>query len=100
MQLEVGQILKSVWGYDQTNVDYYQVIAKNGATMNTIRKIRSNEVPDKYSGMVGKTSPIPGAFIGPAQRVKPNQLGYVTLTSYSYAAPCAADDVSRYSTYA
>jgi hypothetical protein len=99
MQLEMGQILKAVWGYDQTNVDYYQVTAKNGATMNTIRPIRSKEVPNNDQSMTGKTSPFPNDFTGPDRRVKPDKNGYVKLTSYSYAKPCQPNDVSRYSFY-
>lgn len=37
--LLVGSLLSSSWGYDQTNVDFYEVVALNGKTMVTIEKI-------------------------------------------------------------
>ena len=87
MQHEVGTILLSTWGYDQTNRDWYLVTQKNGATMNTIRKIASNEIPSEHNFMVGTCTPAPDQFIGEARRVKPDKTGWVRLTSYSAAGP-------------
>lgn len=38
---KVGDILIASWGYDQTNVDYYQVVALVGTSSVRIRKIQS-----------------------------------------------------------
>lgn len=39
--VKVGDIFYSSWGYEQTNIDFYQVIALKGSTMATFRKINS-----------------------------------------------------------
>lgn len=54
---KVGDILVSTWGYDQTNVYFYQVTGLKGASLKSIevRRIGSTEVPDKHSdSMHGK----------------------------------------------
>jgi hypothetical protein len=87
MQHEVGTILLSTWGWDQTNRDFWQVTQKNGKTMNTIRQIESHMIPSEHNFMVGTCTPIPNLFTGPSRRVKPDQHGWVRLTSYSAAGP-------------
>lgn len=42
--VEVGHVLVSTWGYDQTNVDYYQVTKLIGKTMVEIRKIGTERI--------------------------------------------------------
>ncbi|MFN3253757.1 hypothetical protein [Roseibium album] len=37
--LQVGHILRAMWGYDQTNIDYFQVTKLIGKTMVEIREI-------------------------------------------------------------
>ena len=37
---KVGDVLCSQWGYEQTNVTMYQVIALNGKSMVTVREVR------------------------------------------------------------
>ena len=60
-ELVVGDILYTSWGYDQTNVDYYQVtrvIKKKIA----VRPIRSDYFQLTY--MSGESIPVPNQFIG------------------------------------
>lgn len=64
-QLVVGDILMSMWGYDQTNVDYYQVIALNGC-MATIRKIA--RVTESTGMDRGTCAPVFGEFVGEPMR--------------------------------
>ena len=42
-ELKVGDVLTSSWGYDQTNVDFYQVI-KTTKTMVTLQQIEGTVV--------------------------------------------------------
>ncbi len=42
--LNVGDVFRSVWGYEQTNVDYYQVIGFKGQKTVLLRKIRSTNI--------------------------------------------------------
>lgn len=107
-KLTVGAILVSSWGYDQTNVDYYQVTALVGSTMVELRPIGAQSTEDHY--MQGQCVPAPDAFTGPAARYRVTPEGdSVKVRSFSYArllAPVA--DVagvkvypsSRWSSYA
>lgn len=96
----VGDILVSSWGYDQTNIDYYQVTRVSPA-MITMRPIASRQDSDD-GGWTGRAVPVPGQFTGPGIRRKPRNCrdGYcVTLTGYS-AAHLWDGTPNRYSTYA
>ena len=64
---KVGDILASSWGYEQTNIDLYQVVALNGATMVTVKPI---DLPvarmDAVGGMSADISfqlPMPGTIV-------------------------------------
>ena len=37
---KVGDVLVSSWGYEQTNLSFYQVVAVNGKTMVTVKPVR------------------------------------------------------------
>lgn len=54
-KLEVGQILYSSWGYDQTNVCWYKVTKLVGKTMVEIVKLSANST--ETGNMSGKTMP-------------------------------------------
>ena len=49
---QVGDILYSSWGYDQTNTEFYQVIAKTEKTV-TLRHIGANHVAGNDGFMCG-----------------------------------------------
>ena len=55
-ELKVGDILNTSWGYDQTNVEFYQVLSVKGNTI-TIQEICGTYEATGY--MAGRTSPIP-----------------------------------------
>lgn len=63
-----GDILSASWGYDQTNVNFYQIIETKGKHV-ILREIGKKVV----SGGVGsdKVTPAKGKFIGPPMRRKP-----------------------------
>ena len=46
--INIGDIFVSSWGYDQTNIDFYQVIAKT-AKMVTLRMIKKERVSEPHS---------------------------------------------------
>lgn len=93
-----GQILFSSWGYDQTNVDFYQVIeVKNGFAI--VQKMES--IPQDQGGMTGRMMPgvlIPGA---PKIRRKIKNYGKDVIRIESYASAAAWDGKPKYySSYA
>jgi hypothetical protein len=83
--VEVGQIYAYSWGYEQTNVDFFQVIDKKGKRF-TVRKIGC-KFSDRSTGnsMAGYVMPIRDAFVEDAEPIKKTSLsmkfGCLTLTN-------------------
>lgn len=46
--VEVGSIFYSTWGYEQTNVDFYQVVKKTAKTI-VLRAIRQESTPTGWA---------------------------------------------------
>jgi len=87
--LQEGSILYSSWGYDQTNVDFYQVVAISGKSV-VIREIASKFV-GAQDGPSVQVVASPGHFIGAPIKKIP-QKGFkdepvIKLTSFSRAYP-------------
>ena len=56
---EVGEILAGRWGYEQTNIDYYQIVR---VTPSTVMVQQLNKRSTATGDMTSKSQPIPGAF--------------------------------------
>lgn len=67
--LKVGDVLESSWGYEQTNVDYYEVTRLVGAQSVEIRKIAKQSAEDD-GFMTGVCVPAVGHYVGEPQRRK------------------------------
>ena len=63
--LKVGDIYYSSWGYEQTNIDFYQIIEVKGQYA-TFQEICSKDVEGSYysHGMACNVIPIPNSFDG------------------------------------
>ena len=59
--MKKGDILVSSWGYDQTNIDFYEVVKVTEKTA-TLIELKSNRVEDGY--MHYRVTPIPGSGHG------------------------------------
>jgi hypothetical protein len=86
--LKVGDILYSSWGYDQTNIDFYQVVAVKDKTVD-IREIDKKVVRRERGA--DYVMPEPGHFVGAVLKNKRPSKGYgggasIRLTSYSGAS--------------
>ncbi len=80
--LEVGDILRSSWGYEQTNIDYYEVTALIGKKMVEIRRISAHSIDTGWAQ--GKSVPMPGEYISePIKKRAKN--GSVKIESYASA---------------
>lgn len=75
--LQIGSILYSSWGYEQTNVDFYEVINLIGKCTVELRELVQTKI--HHNGFSGKTKPIKGAFIGDPLRRRVNVRGYVKI---------------------
>lgn len=92
--MEEGDVLKCVWGYDQTNVDFYQVVRVKGKNKVVIRQIRQQSEETGY--MSGKCWPLVGQFVDDApEMMKVARDGAVRIASYASAhvfKPDATDE--------
>jgi hypothetical protein len=87
-EVAVGDIFYSSWGYDQTNVDFYQVIKRTATTV-TVAEIRSKIVGGQ-GGPSEKVMPMVGSFDarGKKGRKKLKEYDgtpYVQMSSYEHA---------------
>jgi hypothetical protein len=69
---KVGDIFDTSWGYDQTNVDFYQVVEVRGKVL-IIRKIA--EMTDHEDRGAEYVVPAKDSFIGPPIRILPTSSG-------------------------
>lgn len=60
--LTVGSIIVNSWGYEQTNIDFYEVVKVPSSKSVVLRPIGSNLVEDGAQGMSGRVTPRPGKF--------------------------------------
>ena len=100
--VEVGTIFYNMWGYDQTNIDWYQVVSKTPKTI-TVKAIECVNVEDTPTSMTGVTTPISGAF---KPNAKPHRRS-LRVTPYGIKANAEYGSLSvwdgkpkHYSTYA
>lgn len=61
MPFEIDQILYCIWGYDQTNVNFYQIIRIKNKTI-FLRELKQEGTETMY--MQGNTVPVKGAYAG------------------------------------
>jgi len=80
---EVGKILYSLWGYDQTNIDFYQIVKKT-KSMIVIHKIGKEFLDTKYASE-DLVMPVKDYFIGKEMKKKVGPYG-VTLNTYANAS--------------
>jgi len=80
---EVGEILYSSWGYDQTNIDFYQIVKKT-KSMVTIQKIGKEYLDTKYESE-NLVKPVKNDFIGKEMKKKVGAYG-VSLNTYANAS--------------
>lgn len=79
--LAVGDILYSRWGYNQTNINYYQVV---GVTAKQVA-IRELETTGNTVRETRYVMPVENRFAGPVMKKLVNPKGFVTITNYEYA---------------
>lgn len=71
--LEVGHVFVASWGYEQTNIDFYQVTGIVGRCMVEVRKIAQADASNgREPWATGKAMPALDAFTGPVLRRRVN----------------------------
>lgn len=89
--VKVGDIFTSTWGYEQTNRNFYQVVALNGKTMVTLREIGAEFVRSD-TAMSGYLKPKKDVFVGDEVRRKAHVDGgdvWVKLNTVEWLRPCS-----------
>lgn len=93
----VGDIFCCSWGYDQTNIDYYEAVAISKTGRVKLQMIASQCIEQKETTDV--LAPVPGAYISEPTGYKVanfyeygNDMEcYVNINSYSSASRVARD---------
>ncbi|MEI7605852.1 MAG: hypothetical protein WCJ64_00575 [Rhodospirillaceae bacterium] len=86
--LTIGDILVASWGYEQTNINYYQVTATPTDKTVEIRAIAKSY--EETGWCRGQSTPCPGQFIGEAVRYRAAK-GQIKITDYKYAHKLAPE---------
>lgn len=83
--LQVGDVLKASWGYDQTNIDYWQVTAVVSGQTVELREIGS--ISRDTGWLQGECVPAPNKFLGDPMKKRVTEGNCVKFASYKYAYP-------------
>ena len=83
---KVGQIFYRSWGYDQTNVNFYQVV---GVTKHFVHVKEIDSSVESSDGPQTKVVAISGSFLenSPVLKKKVSKSGHVGFNSYSSLYP-------------
>ena len=86
LEVKVGDIFKDSWGYEQTNVDYYQVVAKPSNCFIVVKKI-SSKIIDESTGcnMSAYIKPLPNEFINDKETKYKLNGKSIKTSSFSWA---------------
>jgi len=87
--VKAGDVFRCSWGYDQTNIDFYQVLSVSGQ-MAKISQIRDISEDSRECFMQGESIPAPNQFIGKIlnkkiQRYSEDSEPYFRINSFSSA---------------
>lgn len=92
--LDIGDILSASWGYEQTNVNYYQITEKTAHTV-TVREIASERTHDEY--MSGRCIPLKNNFISDEEVKRKVKHGGIKVNSSVWASLKTPNDDGSYS---
>lgn len=95
--ITIGTLLCYSWGYDQTNVDFYEVVDKRGLNV-ALRKIAGESVSGSEGFMSCRVRPVKGAYCGEPFTKRISRFG-VTM-AHGHASPCAEGSEHYCSWYA
>jgi hypothetical protein len=101
---KIGDLFCSSWGYDQTNIDYFEVVAVSGSMM-TVRELKQSTAETGW--MTGRCVPLPGQYRGEPKRVRAQKggfkspiYGWASFEEPKVVAGVKTYDSSSYSSYA
>lgn len=99
--IKPGSVVYNSWGYEQTNIDFYQVVrvTKCFVDLCPIEQIKTEDSP---TAMAGKTMPVKGHFIGEeTTRHKAEFWNGENIVNFTYGGGREWDGTpKRYTSYA
>jgi hypothetical protein len=100
--VKVGDIFASSWGYDQTNVDFYEVVGVT-ASGKSVRVVPIGKDTTYAEGYYTKVTPVPGSFdpdaVPVTKRVRFTRYDDAVIKITSYASAYrVSPDVEKYET--
>ena len=95
--VELGAVYYSSWGYDQTNVDFYEVVGRFGKKGLWFREIASERTYSDY--MTGSCTAAKGEFTGEPFKKILSDTKWIRLNTYSAMSPWDGREIS-WSSYA
>lgn len=85
----VGDILYTSWGYEQTNIDFYEIVARRGKSTLALRKLQCSSEDEGWCRH--KVMPLKGQFVGDqilTRRISKH--GTAKVETYAYLHPGTA----------
>lgn len=82
-KINVGDIIYTSWGYDQTNIDFYQITGKFGSNSLKVRELDDKDVTKDNNGispMAGYKIPIKDKFTGVEKTIR--VMGYLKIDNH------------------
>jgi hypothetical protein len=98
-KVAVGDIFVSSWGWEQTNVDFYQVVEKPSANTVIVREIAAATVEGSEGYMSRNVRAVPNAFRSAPIKKRLTNGGF-KISSFQSARPTTADKEHYNSWYA
>ena len=97
--IEIGDMFRYSWGYDQTNVDFYQVTAISPSSKSaTLESIAAATVPGSEGMMSCQVTPCKGQFTGEVLNNKRIQY-YNDRPTFAMSYGCLSPIAEGESTY-
>ena len=105
-EFRIGSVLMRMWGWEQTNVNFYEVVRLVGKQTVIFREIAQERVEDEW--MQGTCVPVKGQYIGAEEKRRVYDKNNIRYNSYSFLSieiPTIVDGVEifrshRWSSYA
>lgn len=81
--VEVGAILYTSWGYEQTNYDFYQLVERRGKSTLVLRKLQVTKESEGWAR--DKVMPVKDQFDGEEKLTRRiDKHGYAKVTDYAH----------------
>lgn len=85
-QLFIGDCFQTSWGYDQTNVEFYEIVKKTGPRSFIVREVEQELNEQKSDGYSSYVKPAYGEFIGGPIKILVNEDERTKIDGH-YASP-------------